>query len=59
MLFEFIGGALDKQEKHIDGLFEFFRFGSQLYYAKALQYKALGWTYVWYQYSGEYQSETV
>lgn len=49
MLVEFVGGSLNGQRKYIDRLFEYFNFGREIYYARAIEYRQLRWVYVWYE----------
>jgi len=59
MIVEFVGGSLNGHEKTIERFFEYLNFKGEVYYARAVHYEKLGWVYVWYQYSGQYQSEIV
>lgn len=60
MIVEFVGGTMDKQQKRIERFYEYINNGNgEIYYAKAIRYERLGWVYVWYEYSGQLQSETV
>ena len=52
MIVEIIGGSLDSKEKEIDRFYEYFFFEDEVYYAHIINYKQLGWLYVWYEFSG-------
>lgn len=57
MLVEFIGGSLDGKQKQIERFFEYMINDDEVYYVHAINYKQLGWVYVWYQLAGNYSSQ--
>lgn len=59
MIVEFKGGSWDGIVKHIERFFEYINVEEEVYLAKAVQYKQLSWVYVWYEFSGSYQSEMI
>lgn len=55
MLVEFVGGSLDGTEKRIERFFEYINTDHDVYYARAIRYKQLGWIYVWYESAGRFK----
>ena len=56
---EFKGGSWDGTIRRIERFFEYINVGTEVYLARAIHYKQLNWVYVWYEFSGSYQSEMI
>ena len=52
MVVEFVGGTLDKQQMKIQRFADYINSNGEIYNASLIQFKQLGWSYVWYQYAG-------
>lgn len=53
MVVEFVGGSMNGQIKTMQRFFDYINTEhGETYFARAIQYKNIGWIYVWYEYGG-------